>query len=56
VQRGNVQDRLYHLHDELERDMKMRMVLILAKECLVWRDPEFKPWLLGDEVLRDVEA
>jgi len=27
-----------------------------TRECLAWRDLEFAPWLLGYEVLRDVEA
>ena len=36
--------------------MKMRIVSTPAGECLGWRDPEFGPWLLGHEVLRDVEA
>ena len=39
-----------------ERDVKMMIVPILAKECLIWRDPEFGPWLPGNEVLGDVEA
>ena len=37
-----------------ERDEKMRMVPTSAGECLAWR--EFAPWLVGHEVLRDVEA
>jgi len=59
VQRGNVQQRLYHLHDgpdQRERDARMRVVPTPTGECLAWRDPEFAPWLLGYEVLGDVEA
>ena len=59
VQRGNVQQRLYHLHDgpeQRERDARMGLVPSSAGECLAWRDLEFAPWLLGYEVLRDVEA
>ncbi|KAG0132105.1 hypothetical protein HOY82DRAFT_484106 [Tuber indicum] len=59
VQRGNFQQYLYHLHDgpeQQERDAKMRMVPTPPGECLPWRDPGFAPWLLGYEVLKDVEA
>ena len=34
----------------------MRIVPALARKCFLWRDPELAPWLLGYEVLRDVEA
>ena len=56
VQRSNVQQYLYHLHDgpvQRERDAAMKMVPTPAGECLAWRDPEFGPWLLGYSVLRD---
>jgi len=59
VQRGNVQQRLYPLHDgpeQRERDARMRLVPISTGECLAWRDPEFAPRLLGYEVLGDVGA
>ncbi|PUU76317.1 hypothetical protein B9Z19DRAFT_1115959 [Tuber borchii] len=46
VQRGNQQ----------EKDAKMKMVQTSAWEFLAWRDPEFAPWLLGYEVMREVEA
>ena len=59
VQRSDVQQHLYHLHDgreQQERSAKMKIVLTPARECLAWRDLEFGPWLLGYEVRRDVEA
>ena len=34
----------------------MKIVPTLARKCFIWRDPELAPWLLGYEVLRDVEA
>ena len=57
VQRGNVQQHLYHLHngpEQRERDEKMMMMPTPAGECLAWKGLEFGPWLLGYEVLRDV--
>ena len=59
LQRGNVQQPLYHLHDgpeQRERHAKIKMVPTPASECHAWRDPEFGPWLLGHEALRDVDA
>ena len=59
AQRGNVQQHLYHLHNGLEqreRDTRVKMMPTPAGECLAWKDLEFGPWLLGYEVLRDVEA
>jgi len=34
----------------------MSVVPTPTGECVAWRDPEFAPWLLWYEVLRDVEA
>ena len=34
----------------------MKIAPTPAGECLAWRDPAFRPWLFGYEVLRDVEA
>lgn len=59
VQRSNVQQHLYHLHDgpeQQERDRRMRENPTTHGECLAWRDPGFAPWLLGYEVLKDVDA
>ncbi|OQV06651.1 FAD binding domain-containing protein [Cladophialophora immunda] len=56
VERGNLQQYLYHLHDgpeQEERDRKIR-----AKEpgeALVWRDSVLAPRLLGYQVERDVD-
>ena len=53
VQRGNIQQPLYHLHDgpeQRERDAAMKMVPTPAGECFAWKDLEFGPWLLGHEV------
>ena len=57
MQRGNFQQPIYHLHDgpeQRERDVKMKTVSTPAGEYLARRDPEFGPWLLGHEGLRDV--
>jgi len=57
VERGNVQQYLYHLHDgpeQEERDRKMRMVPTPAGEALAWRDPGLAPKLLGYNHLDDV--
>ncbi len=57
VQRGNLQQYLYHLHDgpeQEERDRQMRMVPTPAGEALAWRDPELSPKLLGYCAVRDV--
>ncbi|KAH9212206.1 hypothetical protein DL95DRAFT_525308 [Leptodontidium sp. 2 PMI_412] len=58
VQRGNLQQYLYHLHDgpeQEERDRMMRMVPTPKGEALAWRDPELAPRLLGYDALRDVD-
>lgn len=58
VQRGNMQQYLYHLHDgpeQEERDRRMRMVPTLPGEALAWRDPELAPRLLGYDHLKDVD-
>ena len=39
-----------------ERCKDEDIMLAPAGECLAWRDPEFVPWLLGYEVLRDADA
>ena len=57
VQRGNLQQYLYHLHDgpeQEERDRRMRMVPTLPGEALAWRDPELAPKLLGYDHLKEV--
>ena len=57
VERGNVQQYLYHLHDgseQEERDRKMRMVPTPAGEALAWRDPGLAPKLLGYNHIDDV--
>ncbi|PMD23854.1 putative monooxygenase [Hyaloscypha hepaticicola] len=57
VQRGNLQQYLYHLHDgpeQEERDRRMRMVPTPPGEALAWRDPELAPKLLGYDYLKDV--
>lgn len=57
VQRGNVQQYLYHLHDgeeQVERDRLMRLDPTLPGDPLVWRDPELGPWLLGYDHIADV--
>ncbi|KAH7399852.1 FAD dependent oxidoreductase [Cadophora sp. MPI-SDFR-AT-0126] len=58
VQRGNLQQYLYHLHDgpeQEERDRMMRMVPTPKGEALAWRDPDLAPRLLGYCALKDVE-
>lgn len=58
VQRGNLQQYLYHLHDGLEqeeRDRKMRMVPTPVGEALAWRDPGLAPRLLGYDHVLDVD-
>ena len=59
VQRGNLQQYLYHLHDspeQEERDRRMRMIPTPPGEALAWRDPELAPKLLGYDHLRDVSS
>jgi salicylate hydroxylase len=59
VQRGNLQQHLYHLHDgpeQEERDRKMSMVPTPAGEALAWRDPDLAPKLLGYDHLLDVSV
>merc|ERR1711881_208381 len=58
VQRGNLQQYLYHLHDgseQEERDRMMRMSPTPKGEALAWRDPNLAPRLLGYCAIRDVE-
>ncbi|PSS10867.1 hypothetical protein M430DRAFT_69313 [Amorphotheca resinae ATCC 22711] len=58
VERGNLQQYLYHLHDgpeQEERDRKMRMVPTPPGEALAWRDPELSPKLLGYRHIEDVD-
>lgn len=57
VERGNVQQELYHLHDgeeQRERDRKMKMCPTEPGEALAWRDPDMGPWLLGWQCEREV--
>lgn len=64
VQRGNIQQVLYHLHDgpqQEERDRRLRVndraktdEEMEAGEALVWRDPVLAPKLLGYDHLNDV--
>jgi salicylate hydroxylase len=59
VERGNVQQYLYHLHDgaeQEERDRKMQMVPTLEGEALAWRDPGLAPKLLGYDHIADVRV
>ncbi|KUJ23552.1 FAD/NAD(P)-binding domain-containing protein [Mollisia scopiformis] len=65
VERGNVQQVLYHLDDgdeQVERDRKIRAngaaqtdADMEEGEALVWRDPVLAPKLLGYDHLQDVE-
>jgi salicylate hydroxylase len=58
VERGNLQQYLYHLHDgpeQEERDRKMRMVPTPEGEALAWRDPGLAPKLLGYCHLKSVD-
>lgn len=57
VERGNIQQYLYHLHDgpeQEERDRKMQMVPTPEGEALAWRDPGLAPKLLGYDHIGDV--
>ncbi|KZF25830.1 2-polyprenyl-6-methoxyphenol hydroxylase [Xylona heveae TC161] len=58
VERGNMQQYLYHLRDgpeQEERDRRMRMKPTVAGEALAWRDPELAPKLLGYHHVKDVD-
>lgn len=58
VERGNLQQHLYHLHDgpeQDERDKKMRETPTKEGEALAWRDPGLAPKLLGYDHLNDVD-
>ena len=58
VERGNLQQYLYHLHDgpeQEERDRKMRMQPTPPGEALAWRDPDLSPRLLGYDFVKEVE-
>ncbi|KAJ6144598.1 hypothetical protein N7470_008493 [Penicillium chermesinum] len=58
VERGNIQQYLYHLHDgpeQEERDRKMQMVPTPEGEALAWRDPGLAPKLLGYDHIADVD-
>lgn len=57
VERGNIQQYLYHLHDgpeQEERNRKMQMVPTPEGEALAWRDPGLAPKLLGYDHIADV--
>ncbi|EED15604.1 monoxygenase, putative [Talaromyces stipitatus ATCC 10500] len=56
VDRGNIQQYLYHLHDgpeQQERDRKMQMIPTPEGEALAWRDPGLAPKLLGYDHIAD---
>ncbi|KAB8264820.1 hypothetical protein BDV32DRAFT_134746 [Aspergillus pseudonomiae] len=58
VDRGNIQQYLYHLHDgpeQQERDRKMQMTPTPEGEALAWRDPGLAPKLLGYDHIADLE-
>ncbi|KAE8358181.1 hypothetical protein BDV27DRAFT_169673 [Aspergillus caelatus] len=58
VERGNIQQYLYHLHDgpeQEERDRKMQMTPTSEGEALAWRDPGLAPKLLGYDHIADLE-
>ncbi|KAJ9298539.1 hypothetical protein DTO271G3_3506 [Paecilomyces variotii] len=58
VERGNLQQYLYHLPDgpeQEERDRIIRMNPTPPGDPLVWRDPELSPWLLGYDHIKDVD-
>ncbi|KAI9926981.1 hypothetical protein AWENTII_010816 [Aspergillus wentii] len=58
VERGNLQQYLYHLHDgpeQEERDRKMQMVPTPEGEALAWRDPGLAPKLLGYDHIAHVD-
>lgn len=64
VERGNVQQVLYHLHDGKEQEERDRRLMVNGRakfdaemeagEALVWRDPVLAPKLLGYDHLKDV--
>ncbi|KAJ5670287.1 uncharacterized protein N7477_005650 [Penicillium maclennaniae] len=59
VERGNIQQYLYDLHDgpeQEERDRKIQMVPTPEGEALAWIDPELSPKLLGYDHIEDVNA
>lgn len=59
VERGNLQQYLYHLSDGPEqqaRDQGMRAVPTIPGEALAWRDPELAPRLLGYNYIKDVSC
>lgn len=59
VERGNLQQYLYHLHDGEEqeaRDRAMREVPTKGGEALAWRDPDLSPILLGYDHQREVDS
>ncbi|KAJ5876286.1 Monooxygenase FAD-binding [Penicillium soppii] len=58
VERGNIQQYLYHYHDgpeQQERDRKMQMVPTPEGEALAWRDPGLAAQLLGYDHIADVD-
>jgi salicylate hydroxylase len=63
VERGNLQQKLYHLHDGEEQEERDRRLVHNGEcaeeemeegEALVWRDPVLAPKLLGYDHLVDV--
>ncbi|KAI9739654.1 MAG: hypothetical protein M1834_006372 [Cirrosporium novae-zelandiae] len=58
VERGNLQQHLYHLRDgeeQRERDRRVQMMPTEEGEVLVWRDPVFGKWLLSYQHVKDVD-
>nr|KAK5441286.1 hypothetical protein LTR18_007130 [Exophiala xenobiotica] len=56
VERGNLQQYLYHLHDGPEQEERDRkMVAKEEGEALAWRDSGLAPKLLGYQVEKDME-
>ncbi|KAK5273712.1 hypothetical protein LTR96_000312 [Exophiala xenobiotica] len=56
VERGNLQQYLYHLHDGPEQEERDRkMVAKEEGEALAWRDSGLAPKLLGYQVEKDVD-
>jgi salicylate hydroxylase len=57
VERGNMQQYMYHLHDGPEQEERDRkMVAKEEGEALAWRDSGLAPKLLGYQVEKDVSS
>lgn len=56
VERGNLQQWLYHLHDGPEQEERDRAMKAMEPgEALAWRDSGLSPQLLGYKVEEDVD-